>query len=378
MKIKSILTVGILICLIVFTQILPAQEATNKLSQKLQQIASDLENNLSVSKPLSEETLQELLLFLRGMTYNEDGLEATSPFGDYMTDKFEIIIDDSQTFRVIPRSKIRSMVKSRDWTIEEVTPVLPENLGAMAGAEAVLYGTFEDYGDRVKISTFIKDVKTRNIVSDASVIIPKEDIPTEVSLYAENHEEVSFEDMSDQEEYTTNSYTQPEETVTYQETTQYEEPAQYQEPTVVTNDVDMDVASDNRIQLDVFVNHSPEAVYRVGEELKIYIRTDKDCYIRILYRDSEGDDMILFPISEQHDDYFYANQTYEIPPEGSYRIVASEPFGTECLKVFASSDPFGELDSIEVPEIRARGMKIEMVERKPAYGEKSITIRVSQ
>lgn len=86
---------------------------------------------------------------------------------------------------------------------------------------------------------------------------------------------------------------------------------------------------------------------------------------------------MLFPRRETDNDFIKANITYVIPPDNSYKIVAVEPYGTECLKVFASTRPFGDIRSVNVEMIRERGMKIEENEVPPAYGEKSLTIRVA-
>jgi len=116
----------------------------------------------------------KLKLIVRGFTYNQDGMEATSAFSEYLAEKGETLIKKANQFNVLPRSEVKEMVLSRAWKVEEASPALPENLGAVAGADAILIGKFEDFNTKIKISALLRDVRSREIISDASVLIPKE------------------------------------------------------------------------------------------------------------------------------------------------------------------------------------------------------------
>jgi len=331
--------IGILVIIVFFLggalYVFP-QEESKQVEIKLAQLVNDLENNLIIDTSLPTK----LKLIVRGFSYDQDGLEATSAFSEYLAEKVEALLKKANQFNVLPRSEVKEMVLSRDWKVEEASPALPENLGAVAGADAILIGKFEDFNTKIKISALLRDVRSREIISDASVLIPKEAVPAAIAVFSENYGEVSFADLVDE----------PEDT--------------------------LDMVFED-IHLEVFVDHSVDNQYKVGENMKIYIKANTDCYIRVLYRDTQGEDLMLFPRRETDNDFIKANQTYIIPPDNSYKIVAVEPYGTECLKVFASSRPFGDMRSVDVETIRERGMQIEENQSPPAYGEKSLTIRVA-
>ncbi len=316
--------------------ILLPQEGSKQIETKLAQLVADLENNLIIDTRLNIK----MKLIVRGFTYDQDGMEATSAFSEYLVEKVEAMLKEAKQFSILPRSEVKDMVHSRDWKVEEASPALPENLGAVAGADAILIGKFEDFNTKIKISALVRDIRSREVISDASVLIPKEAVPAAIAVFSENYGEVSFADLVDE----------PEDT--------------------------LDMVFED-IHLEVFVDHSVDNQYKAGENMKIYIKADKDCYIRVLYRDTQGEDLMLFPRRETDNDFIKANQTYVIPPDNSYKIVAVEPYGTECLKVFASSRPFGGIQSVSVETIRERGMRIEDDQSPPAYGEKSVTIRVA-
>lgn len=330
-----ILALIIILLLISLPSVLP-QEESKPLEIKLAQLVGDLANNLIVDTHLPVK----MKLIVRGFTYDQDGLEATSAFSEYLAEKVEALLKKANQFNVLPRSEVMEMVLSRDWKVEEASPALPENLGAVAGADVILIGKFEDFNTKIKISALVRDVRSREVISDASVLIPKEAVPVAITVFSENYGEVSFADLANEPKDTLNMALED-------------------------------------INLEVFVDHSVDNQYKVGESMKIYVKADKDCYIRVLYRDTQGEDLMLFPRRETDNDFITAHQTCVIPPDNSYKIVAVEPYGTECLKVFASTRPFGDIRSVNVETIRERGMQIEENQSPPAYGEKSVTIRVA-
>lgn len=330
-----ILALIIILLLISLPSVLP-QEESKPLEIKLAQLVGDLANNLIVDTHLPVK----MKLIVRGFTYDQDGLEATSAFSEYLAEKVEALLKKANQFNVLPRSEVMEMVLSRDWKVEEASPALPENLGAVAGADVILIGKFEDFNTKIKISALVRDVRSREVISDASVLIPKEAVPVAITVFSENYGEVSFADLANEPKDTLNMALED-------------------------------------INLEVFVDHSVDNQYKVGESMKIYVKADKDCYIRVLYRDTQGEDLMLFPRRETDNDFIKAHQTCVIPPDNSYKIVAVEPYGTECLKVFASTRPFGDIRSVNVETIRERGMQIEENQSPPAYGEKSVTIRVA-
>lgn len=322
--------------------------AQQPLESALNSLAADLENNLY----LEQFQQRPVPIFFHRFIYLEDGLEATSDLSSHIAEQMAKRLALSPNFHVISKRQIKEMVHTRDWKLETLTPSIPENLGAMLGAQAVCMGQLQTSGDQIKISATIRSVKTGSVISDASTLFTLDKISPQLSVYTENHEDVNFQDL-----------------------------------------VDFSPIEQEKIQISLFVNQAPDNEYRIGDELKVYVKTDFSCYIKVMYRDSEGEDLILFPHLDSDNPFIRAGQIVEIPPEGKYRIVASPPLGTECLKVFASTHPFGEFEeeTIQVATIRERGMRIEdntgqdqtaarnpaaPIQQKSAYGEETITIRV--
>jgi len=112
--------------------------------------------------------------------------------------------------------------------------------------------------------------------------------------------------------------------------------------------------------------------YKQGEKVKIYLKSNKPFYARILYKDAAGHQLQLLPNPYRSDNYFNGGAVYEIP-SGSDRfdLEVSPPFGGEDIIVYASTSPLGDINlavqgdvyrvvtkSADVPKL-TRGLKVQ-------------------
>ena len=134
------------------------------------------------------------------------------------------------------------------------------------------------------------------------------------------------------------------------------------------------------LNLEVWTNKGSGNLLFVKDEImKVYIRANKECYIRMVYHLSDNQSVILL------DNYYIpthlAHRIVEIPEE----FICSEPFGIETLQVNAQTEPFQPLNTrlidgynyitgaLEDAVINTRGMKKSVV-REPEKTEKRIVI----
>ncbi|MGL1886025.1 MAG: DUF4384 domain-containing protein [Reichenbachiella sp.] len=94
------------------------------------------------------------------------------------------------------------------------------------------------------------------------------------------------------------------------------------------------------LRVDVFTNKGTEnLIYTEGEELKLSVRSNKECYIRLIYHLADGTKVLLL------DNYYInmesVNKVYEIPE----RFECAGPFGIETLQLNAQSTVFEPLNT---------------------------------
>jgi hypothetical protein len=92
------------------------------------------------------------------------------------------------------------------------------------------------------------------------------------------------------------------------------------------------------LSLEIWTNKGTEnLMYSEGDTLRLYIRANKECYVRFIYYLADGSNVLLL------DDYYVGtdkvNKVYQLPDE----FVCSAPFGVETLQVNAQTEKFDPL-----------------------------------
>ncbi len=90
--------------------------------------------------------------------------------------------------------------------------------------------------------------------------------------------------------------------------------------------------------VEVWTNQGDEnLIFSEGDSLRLYVRVNKECYLRFIYHLADGNIVMLL------DNYFVnsdkVNMVYELPHD----FVCAEPFGVEVLQLNASTEKFAPL-----------------------------------
>ena len=86
-------------------------------------------------------------------------------------------------------------------------------------------------------------------------------------------------------------------------------------------------------------------MYRVGEEIRFYFRSDKDCYVTLIDYEPNGNVKILFPNRYYQNNSIKAGRTYIIPgSEYGFKLNIVPPTGIERIKAIATTKPLSLFD----------------------------------
>lgn len=133
------------------------------------------------------------------------------------------------------------------------------------------------------------------------------------------------------------------------------------------------------LNIDIWTNKGSEnLIFTEGEHMKLSVRANKECYLRVIYHLADGQKVLLL------DNYYIStdkvNKVYELP----YEFECAEPFGVETLQLNAQELSFGGLrtknqdgyefiiDDMQTILIGTRGMK--KVNKNELKAERRITI----
>lgn len=124
------------------------------------------------------------------------------------------------------------------------------------------------------------------------------------------------------------------------------------------------IAANGIVGIDLWVDRE-EPTYHVNDFLRIFFRTDVDCYVAIYDIEVGGGEYRLFP-PDGDDGWVMAGQVYELPGEAAdYEYLISGPAGIETIIACASVErPPGLHD--EDPGISRSTVELVIQEPEPA------------
>ncbi|HBX50104.1 MAG: hypothetical protein A2275_01040 [Bacteroidetes bacterium RIFOXYA12_FULL_35_11] len=141
-------------------------------------------------------------------------------------------------------------------------------------------------------------------------------------------------------------------------------PENFQEAFSTMKAFKMNEVSGGNLNVETWTNKGSEnIIYSAGEKMKLFVRANKECYLRFVYHLADGQRVLLL------DNYYIGsdkiNKVYELP----YEFECSEPFGVEVLQVNAQTENFPQLttkkqdgydfitDDLTTTLVKTRGMK---------------------
>ncbi len=187
-----------------------------------------------------------------------------------------------------------------------------ELLDGERGAESSLpmsayriFGTYEVSGGRVLLDVKIFSEVFSRLMADFPLSMELEEIPRGLELYPPNRDVVAD----------------------------------------VSSELSDLYSGDDDFQVFVSTNRGEGGVFTEGEYLKLYLLASRDCYLKIYHIDVHGKTTLIFPNRYEKNNYLPGREVLEFPGSRSpfqFRIVP--PYGTEMIKVVASTRQFSSLE----------------------------------
>lgn len=94
------------------------------------------------------------------------------------------------------------------------------------------------------------------------------------------------------------------------------------------------------LDVDVWINRAEGSTYYPGEDIKVYFRASRDCYVVVYNIDTRGYVNILYPYSSEDERYVEGGRVYKIPGRyDDYSLTVDGPSGVEYIQAVASYEP---------------------------------------
>ncbi len=101
----------------------------------------------------------------------------------------------------------------------------------------------------------------------------------------------------------------------------------------------------NDFNTHLWFNNS-NGIYKEGEEVLIWFKTDRNCYLKVIDFQTDGKRVVLYPTERDSKEVLQANRVYDLHKKNVYSVVP--PFGTEIVMSFCRSVPWENHGEIEI------------------------------
>ena len=260
-------------------------------------------NEINVFKQKVENKIAEI----RGIdqfTLEDAAYYIAFSMATQMEDKSQSILVNNFTFEDTPmgskfsrrfKASIDQKLSAEGFSVVQDISTNPNAL--------VLNGTYWENGDKLKIVTILRTQLEGKNISSAECYLPKRSIESlGIAYKPENYTQA----LVDQKIFAEN-----------------------------------EIVGGN-LNIELWTNKGKDRlIYTEGEELRLFVRSNKEAYIRIIYYLADGSKVLL------KDNFFInrdmVNKTVTIPDY----FECAEPFGVETMQLNAQVDPFEPLNTYE-------------------------------
>jgi len=94
------------------------------------------------------------------------------------------------------------------------------------------------------------------------------------------------------------------------------------------------------LDIEVWINKSEGSTYYPGEDIRVYFRASRDCYVVVYNLDTRGYVNVLYPYRSSDERYVQGGRVYKMPGRyDDYSLTVDGPSGVEYIQAVASYEP---------------------------------------
>ncbi len=282
---------GFLIFLIIIFIVIPI--FPDNIDLQIAAAVNNMENNV----------LENMIIGVGNIVYSDN--EFGSEFSSIFKQKLFVAIQKSERFELSDTDNL-DLIREQ-WDFQH-SGLVDENqavrIGELDAVQALLLGKYFDNGYTVNVFLNLLDIENGSVLYAQELVIAKRDIS--VSIIPDN--------LTD--------------------------------AVNIKNELSNIIDSSNELSLiNAWIERGNGATYKNNEELIINFFSNTGCYIKIFHIDVNGDVQLIFPNEYYSDNYISANTIHSIPDSNyPFKFNLGEPFGTEFIKVMASTVQFSDIE----------------------------------
>ena len=267
---------------------------------------TDIETLLKSSlTALYTDQSRPMVICFGNFTYADKGMG--SEFSRYLENHISLALKKCPQFELFAKDKLEDILETQELTLSDLFS--EENaiqMGNLKSIRAILSGRFFDAEKNIEVFFELTSIETGTVTGSTNAIIPKSAIPKNISLLPNN----------------------------------------YNDALVVLKELeDIQEKEDENLSIKTWIKRGNGGTYVNGEELVIHFYANQDCYLKLYHIDVNGNMKLIFPNQYHRNNMIKKDTIYTIPDESyGFAFKLGEPFGTEFIKVVASTKQFKEIE----------------------------------
>lgn len=266
-----------------------------------------------VSKKM-DWTTQSVAVGLGPFYYGDSGM--SSDFAYHFASEVRTSATDTANFRLIARHELSAILKEHNLQMTDlIDPKTVKRIGKITGLDATLTGSYARWGSKVRIEVNLIRTGSGDMLSVNATV---GGVPNDVAIEPPN-----YKAQKKRLDEKINDWLPEREDVA-------------------------DKKSNSDFRITIEADKGLGGLYREGENLTLFVKSDMDCYIEVYNIAPNGSTTLIFP--NEHWAKFHSSNKIragvrqKLPYDDSFKLRISGPsFGIDTLKVIASTKPFEEV-----------------------------------
>jgi hypothetical protein len=262
-----------------------------------------------------------MVVSIGNFTYADRGIGST--FSAYFANELQQALGACGGFEVLARDGLDEILEAAELRLSDLNdPETAGRVGNLEGIQGILAGSFTDAGETVTVFLKLVAVETGTPIAESSLELPKRLIPSSVSIVPDNYGDAV--DVMDQLSAPQGS-------------------------------------PGGNLKVRAWTRRGDGGTYFEGETLVMNLCANRDCFVKVYHIDVNKRVSLIFPNESHSDNFIAGNHLYRIPDASyGFDIVLGEPFGTEFIRVVASTTQF---DEIEEPFVELGSLDRKLVKK---------------
>ena len=239
------------------------------------------------------------------ITYADKGIG--SEFSAFIEEKLRFSLRVSPRFQVSDSDNLDKVMEQLKIALsglaDETTG--PE-IGELKSVTALLAGRYYEEGSEIVLTLELTEVETGLSIAGQELRLSRRDIPAEIALFPENYQDAME---------------------------------------VIAELSDLMQSTGEGLETRVWTSRGNGATYSDGKNLVIRFFANRPCFIKVYHIDVNKKTSLIFPNDYYSDNRIEAEKIYSIPDDHyPFRFELGAPYGTEFIKVIASTRQFADVE----------------------------------